>query len=452
VIEKNSSLIISASGVRGIVGEGLVPEIVVGLAAAFGEIRKGKILVGYDTRTSNEMFKYAVISALLSTGCEVIDLGMCPTPSVQLMVRKSGANGGVVITGSHNPAEWNALKFVRSDGLFLFPEEGEELVKVYRERRIKWSRWNGIGKVYRDDTAVEYHIDRIMELVDVDKIKGKNFKVVIDACNGAGSVISPVLLERLGCKTFKINCNTSGYFPHLPEPIPDNLQQLCRAVKDYEADIGFAHDIDADRLALVVEGGRAISEEYTLALVTKFVLQKSPGLVVTNVCTSQMIDDIAEQFNCPVKRTRVGDIYVSRCMMDCGAVIGGEGNGGVIFPLINYARDGVMALALLLNYMAEEKEPISSIVDKLPRYYRFKNKVKSYKVNLDKLREDLLKKFSSNRVDFTDGVKIWFNEGWIHMRKSGTEPVVRIIGEAKDPEDAEKLSNWALNFIDEFSY
>lgn len=445
-----SSLIISASGVRGIVGEGLTPEIVVGLVSAFGTMRKGKILVGYDTRTSNHMFKYAVFSALLSTGCEVIDLGICPTPSVQLMVKESGADGGVVITGSHNPVEWNALKFIRNDGLFLFPEEGEKLLKIYNEKKIKRSRWNSLGKVFQDNTAVERHLKKVMELVDVDKIKSKNFKVVIDACNGAGSVISPLLLKNLGCRTVKINCDANGNFPHLPEPIPANLQQLCKVVKESGADIGFAHDIDADRLALVSEKGEAISEEYTLALATKFVLQKSRGSVVTNICTSQMIDDIAREFDCLVKRTRVGDIYVSRCMMDCRAVIGGEGNGGVIFPPVNYARDGVMALALLLNYMAEEGGSISSIIEKLPKYYRFKKKIESSDINLDRIKKELIKRFDLDKMDFTDGIKVWFEEGWVHIRASGTEPVIRIISEAKNSKSAKKLSSWAMNLIGEF--
>ena len=443
----NSTLIISPSGVRGVVGKGLTPGIVTNLASAFGELMGGEILVGYDTRTSNNMFKYAVFSGLLSVGCKIVDLGVCPTPSLQFMVKETGANGGIAITGSHNPPEWNALKFVRSDGLFLFPEEGERLIEIYREGNIRRSAWNSLGSVLKDNSAISRHIKRILEVVNVDRIRGKNFKVAIDACCGAGAIASPLLLEKLGCDVITLNCNTTGMFPHPPEPTPANLRDLCRVVKEAGADVGFAHDADADRLALVSEKGEAISEEYTLVMVTKSILQKSKGFVVTNICSSQAVDDIAGEFGCPVKRTPVGDVYVSRCMRDCGAVIGGEGNGGVIFPPVNYARDGMTALALVLDYLASENIPISSVIDSLPSYYMFKRKIKNPGINLDRLKHKLSREFNSSKLDFLDGIKIWFPEGWVHIRASGTEPVLRIIGESKDPSGIKKLTDWALGTI-----
>ncbi len=446
-MKPNPNLVISASGIRGVVGEGLVPDIVMALASAFGVMVPGKILVGYDTRTSNDLFKYAIFSALLSVGCKVVDLGICPTPSLQFMVKETEATGGIVITGSHNPSEWNALKFVRGDGLFLFPEEGNKLIDIYKKGNIKRSAWNNLGTISKDDSVLARHIEKILKIVDVDKISRKNFKVVIDACNGAGTVISPLLLEKLGCEVVRLNCSTTGIFPHLPEPIPANLQDLSSRVKESKADIGFAHDPDADRLVLVSEKGEALSEEYTLMMVVKFILQSSRGPVVTNICSSQAIDDIAAGFNCPVKRCPVGDVYVSRCMRDCQAVIGGEGNGGVIFPLVNYARDGVTALAFILNYLAVENNSLSSIVDKLPSYYMFKKKISNHGINLSKLKSKLMRKFNPDQLNFLDGAKIWLPEGWVHIRASGTEPVLRIIGEAKDKTKIKKLSDWALDII-----
>lgn len=443
----NSALIISASGVRGIVGEGLTPDIVGRLTCVFGEMMGGKILVGCDTRTSNQMFKYAVFSALLSVGCAVVDLEICPTPTLQFMVKQTGANGGIAITGSHNPPEWNALKFVRSDGLFFSPQEGRKLIDVYKQGPIKRSAWDSLGKVSRNSSAIYRHIKKIMESVDVGKIRSKNFKVVMDACNGAGALISPLLLEELGCEVIRLNCEISGKFAHLPEPTPANLQALSRMVRKTGADIGFAHDADADRLALASEKGEALCEEYTLMVATKFVLKDRKGPVVTNICTSQAIDDIASEFNCEVKRTPVGDINVSQCMKDCKAVVGGEGNGGVIFPPVNYARDGVVALALTLNYLADENTCLSSIVDRLPFYYMMKRKVRSQGIDLKKIKQELKVKFSSNQLDFLDGVKVLLPEGWFHIRASGTEPVLRIISEAKDKKTAEQLSDWALDIV-----
>ena len=443
----NSSLIVSASGVRGIVGEGLNPEVVLRFACAFGKMVKGRILVGYDTRTSNKMFKYAVFSGLLSVGCEVVDLGICPTPSIQLMVRETGADGGIAITGSHNPPEWNALKFIRRDGLFLFPEEGERLFLIYKKNKIENVRWNEIGDVSQDNSAIKRHIQKILEVVDVERIRKKGFKVVIDGCNGAGSVISPFLLKELGCEVVELNCQPNGFFPHLPEPTPANLQQLCEKVKETGADIGFAHDADADRLAIVSEKGEGLSEEYTLLLAIKSVLQKRRGPVVTNISTSKAVEDIAGEFNCPVKRTKVGDIYVSRCMKDCRAVIGGEGNGGVIFPPVNYARDGIAAIALILELAARENAPLSFITKDLPSYFMVKKKIKSIFVNFDELREKIIKNLGCVKVDLLDGIKIWLDEGWVHIRASRTEPVIRVISEAKIKEDAEKICDMVVELI-----
>ncbi len=412
------SLIVSPSGVRGVVGKDLVPEVVVKFARAFGKLMNGgKIAIGSDTRTSNEMFRYAAFSGLLSLGCDVVDLGICPTPSIQLMVKQLKARGGIVITGSHNPVEWNALKFVRSDGLFLYPEEGKKLLEIY-ENSIAQVSWDGIGTIFKDGSAIDNHLGKILEVVDKEKIRKKKFKVVLDACNGAGALISPLLLNELGCEVTKVNCIPNGIFPHPPEPIPSNLGELCRIVKDEKADIGFAHDADADRLTVVSEKGEALPEDYTLLLTTRFILKKSKGLVVTNVCTTHALNEVAREFGCEVIRTRVGDIWVSSLMKEKGAVIGGEGNGGVIIPQINYARDGIAALALLLEYLAQENKPVSQLADSLPQYFMVKKKLRASPGCFAQIEQGLKEEFEKEKLNFLDGVKVKKKEGWVHIRVS----------------------------------
>lgn len=443
-----SSLLVSASGIRGIVGKSLTPEIVIRFSAAFGKfVQGGTVIVGSDTRTSNEMFKYAVLSGLLSTGCTPIDAGICPTPSLQLLVETSRADGGIAITGSHNPVEWNALKFIRNDGLFLYPEEGERLLQIYKENRIGWVSWDRIRKVHLESSAIETHIRKILNLVNRAKIEERRFKVAIDACNGAGALISPELLQRLGCEVIKLNCQPDGIFPHPPEPVPSNLNQLSRVVRNEGADIGFAHDADADRVVLASENGEVLPPDYSLLLVTKFILSKKRGPVVTNLSTTQALDDIAKEYDCEVSRTKVGDIYVSRCMREKKAVIGGEGSGGVIIPEIHYARDGIAAMALLLEYLAISSRSLSELIDEIPRYYMIQGKAKSPEKDPSLLEANLKRKFKKGRFNFLDGVRIDLQEGWIHIRVSGTEPVTRVIAEAKTKEKAETLYNLALKCL-----
>ena len=443
-----NSLMVGVSGVRGIVGEALVPEVVAKFSAAFGRFtQKGMIVVGSDTRTSNQMFKYAVFSGLLSTGCEIVDVGVCPTPSLQLMVEKLKANGGIVITGSHNPAEWNALKFIRSDGLFLYPEQGKRFLQIYAKERIPRVKWDGIREIHQNTLAIENHLNKVLKFVNKEKIKNRGFKVVLDACNGAGALISPQLIRRLGCEAIELNCRPDGIFAHPPEPIPSNLKQLSEVVKTEGADIGFAHDADADRVAIVTEKGEILPGEYSLLLAAKFTLSKRKGLVVTNLSTTQALDDVAREFSSSVERTKIGDINVSRQMKEKKAVIGGEGNGGVIIPEIHYARDGIAAIALLLEYLAEAGEPISKLASRLPRYYMVKKKLEFTKGDFSPIETRLRKEFKEEKLDFLDGVKISLKEGWIHIRPSGTEPVIRIITEAKTREKAEELYQLALRQI-----
>ena len=438
---------VGASGVRGIVGEDLNPELVAKFSAAFGQFSgNGLVVVGSDTRPSNQMFRYAVFAGLLSSGCEVVDLGICPTPSLQLMVRNLEAKGGIAITGSHNPPEWNALKFVRPDGLFLYPEQIRQLVRI-TQSAIKKAGWDRTGKVRWDNSAIENHLKKILPLVDQQEIQARHFKVVIDGCNGAGALITPRLLQKLGCEVVELNCEPHGYFAHLPEPTRSNLKELSQIVQSEKADIGFSHDADADRVGLVTEKGDILPEDYVLLLVAKFVLSKKKGLVVTNLSTTQALDDLAADFDSEVRRTKVGDVYVARCMRKEKAVIGGEGNGGIIVPEIHYARDGIAAVALILNYLAQTGSSLSLLANSLPRYYMVKRKVKIARESFPPSREYLKDQFGAARFNFLDGVKIILKEGWIHVRPSGTEPVVRIISEAKTREGAENLCRMGMEKV-----
>jgi phosphomannomutase len=439
-----NSLLISVSGVRGIVGvrEGLTPDFVSRFAAAFGSwCGRGKIVVGGDCRISREMVQHAVFSGLLAVGSEVVDLGVCPTPTVELAVRKLRARGGIAITASHNPIQWNALKLVNSGGMFLSPGEGEEVRKLFDRGAIDYRPYNRLGSVSLDMTMLDHHLEQILSLdvVNVNRIRKTRYRVVIDTVNGAGSVISPVLLEELGCRVVELNTEPTGYFAHSPEPIPRNLLQLRRMVKNRGADIGFANDPDADRLAVVTEKGIAPGEEHTLALAVKYVLAKRRGPVVVNLSTSRMIDDIAGELRRKVYRTKVGEINVALKMKEVRAPIGGEGNGGVIYPRLHYGRDALLGMALILSYMAESGSTISELIGGLPKYYMIKDRIAATAQEIKPGLRRLRKHFRSAEFDETDGLKIDLPEGWLHIRASNTEPIVRLLAEAKSKRIARQM-------------
>lgn len=446
--KSQNNLIFSISGLRGIVGDGLTPELVVKYASAFGYSSKGKIVIGRDTRNTGEMIKNLVISSLVATGCEVIDLGICPTPTVELAVLDLKAKGGIVITASHNPIEWNALKFINSEGMFITEQEKNRIEKLVQNQKIKFASWDKIGKVNKDSFQIEKHISKILNLSLVQKetIREKRFKVVIDCVNGAGSFASPILLEKLGCEVIKINCENTGTFPHPPEPVPANLTQLCDAVRQYQADIGFANDPDADRLAIVSEKGDAIGEEYTLVLATKYVLSKKKGPVVVNLSTTKMIDDVAKLYSAPVHRTKVGEANVGLKLKQVKGVIGGEGNGGVILPELHYGRDALVGLALILSYLAESRLTVSQAIEQIPKYYMLK---KSFPINKDfeKLLHKFKAKYRKSSMNTRDGLRIDLPDGWLHIRKSNTEPIARVIAEAQDKKQVDDLVNSALKFF-----
>jgi phosphomannomutase len=438
----SSMLKISISGVRGIANDSLTPDVCLSFAKAFGTYLKGgKVVVGTDTRASSEFIKGIVMQGLISCGCQVIDLGIAPTPTVGFMAKELKAAGGLVVTASHNPPQWNGLKFIRGDGIFLNQGQMEELIELY-ERKI-FVQVPG-GKVKSQSKPYELHINKVVRSVKASAIRPKKFKVVYDACNGAGSIITGMLLKKLGCQVVALNCDTKKPFPHGAEPTPANLEELCAAVKKEKAAVGFAQDPDADRLALVIDGGEAISEEYTLALAVQHVLSRALGgkrIVVINLSTSKITEDVAKSLGAVVIRTKIGEVHVAEELKREKGRIGGEGNGGVIYPQVGYMRDSLAGIALILELLAQSGQKLSEIVDTLPKYYMYKTKVECKdQSQVEALVEKAKEILKDETVDLTDGVKVYLPEGSLQVRASNTEPIVRIFSEAKTPEQAKKLS------------
>ncbi len=437
-------LMIGVSGVRGRIDRDFTPRVIIAFSQAFGRLIGGrKVVVGRDTRPSGEMCRHALLSGLLSVGCEVVDLGICPTPTVLLMVKELDASGGIAITASHNPIEWNALKFVGADGAFLGRAEMEKMMESVRAiSEDDRSRGIEFGTVTHFSEGVDQHIQAILDLdmIDVKRVQEKKFRVALDCVNGAGSAMVPKLLAKLGCEVLPLHCELSGFFPRGAEPVAENLEELSKFVRERGADIGMALDPDADRLALVDETGRPLGEEMTLALAVRFVLGKKRGPVAANLSTSMMIDVIAREYGVEVHRTPVGEIHVARRLEEVGGVVGGEGNGGVILPELHLTRDAPLAVALILQYLLESGLPLNSLASQLPSYEMIKGKVElreRQEVDLGSIRDA----HSGAGIDETDGLKLMWDNEWVHIRKSGTEPIVRIIVEAENKERAARLFN-----------
>jgi len=439
-------LMVSVSGVRGRVGESLTPEIIAKFAAGFGAwamsrgTGKARIVVGRDSRVSGPMFQLVVHAALQSVGCDVIDVGMVPTPTVQLAVEHHQANGGLAITASHNPIEWNALKFIGPSGLFLDSDEGKQMREVV-ESNFPRATWDKLGTITQDKDAAREHIERILALpfLNVEAIRKREFRVALDCVRGAGGTFMPILLELLGCKLATINMQPDGRFPRPPEPVAENLGELQKLVQDSHCEIGMAVDPDVDRLALVSEEGVAIGEDYTLALAAKEVLRHRKGVVVTNLSTSRIVDDIAAEAGTRVIRAPVGEVNVATRMRAENAPIGGEGNGGVILSELHLGRDAPVGAALMLQLLLEESKPLSKIIAQYPRYIIFKDKLDRPNAPLDAVYEALRKHFADADVDTQDGLRLTWPDRWVHIRPSGTEPIVRVIAEAPTAEAAEQL-------------
>jgi phosphomannomutase len=425
------TLKISISGVRGVIGESLTPSLLTRFAQAFGTyVGSGTIVIGRDPRTSGEMVKQAVIAGLLSSGCRVIDIGMCPVPTIQLLVRHHHAHGGIAITASHNPAEWNALKFVGADGLFLNSGEAREMLDIYHQGEYTKVAGAEMREVEEISGATDLHIQKILDVLGPLPQREKPLRVVLDACNGAGSLVGPKLLEALGAEVIPINVTPNGLFPRPAEPLAENLGDLCAAVKEHRADIGFAQYMDADRLAMVSEQGTAIGEYYTLVLATLYVLGKELGPVVANLSSTSVLQEVASRFNCPLFLTRIGEVNVTEEMQKQNAVIGGEGNGGVIYPRINFARDSLTGMALILHLLAETGETITELVNSFPTFSLIKEKVVCPSNKISAVLRMLRHEYAGYPLDVRDGVKVILPAGWFLVRGSNTEPIIRVIAEA----------------------
>jgi len=436
-----SKLMVSVSGVRGIYGDTLTPEIAMRYAAHFGIFSKrGKIIVGRDSRVTGPAMFNAVTAGLMSVGCDVVNLGIVSTPTVLLAVEESDASGGISITASHNPAEWNAMKFVGENGMFLFPENADTFIDSL-DKPVEYVGWDRIGKISSDPDGSKRHIEKVLQIpyLDVEKIRARKFKVVLDCVNGAGGVIAPDLLRDLGCEVFELNCEPTGIFAHVPEPLNKNLGGLEKAVADHKTDLGFATDPDVDRLSVVDETGKCIGEEFSLLLAEKFILSKTKGDIVTNLSSSMASEDIAAEFGAKVHRTKVGEINVGKKMMELTSPVGGEGNGGIICPEVHYTRDAPAGMAVILGYLAERNEPISKLAAEIPHYYFAKNKIKVDPAELDNIMLKVPEIFADYELDTTDGIKILGNKFWIHIRKSGTEPIIRVYVESKSVEQSEHI-------------
>lgn len=444
------TLMVSVSGIRGIIGDGLDPQTIVKYTSAFAEFcGKGKIVLGSDGRISGEMVKNIVVGTLIAKGNDVIDIGICPTPTVLFNVRNLKASGGIQISASHNPNEWNALKLINRKGEFLSPEENTAMLSLIEESQKKYSLWNRLGKIVKYDEGLNNHIEAVlkMDYINLSKIRKRKFRVVLDCVNGAGAYSMPLLLKKLGCEVIEINCEKNGIFPRLPEPIPENLKSTMKAVKKYKAEFGIVVDPDVDRLVLITEKGEPFNEENTITQAVKFYLSKKKGNVVVNLSTTRAVDDVAKSYGCKVFRSPVGEANVVKKMKEVRAVIGGEGSGGVILPEINFGRDALVGTVILLQHLLEFGGTLSKLKNSLPQYFISKKKIELENRNGDEVISKLAEKYSSYQINQEDGLRIDFDDHWVHFRKSNTEPIIRCIVEAKTKKEAESLSEKYLNEI-----
>lgn len=456
-VQLPANLMVSVSGIRGRVGDPLTPELVAGVAAAFGaflrsEGRGDTVCVGRDSRTSGPMFERAVTAGLQSVGCRVVALGIVPTPTLMLAVEHHGAAGGVGVTASHNPAEWNALKLATGEGMFLDAEAAAAFQAYLREEDPPRAAWDELPEPVADDEAVERHLRSVLALpqLDVEGLRNRAFHVALDCVRGAGGVMVPQLLEELGCRVSGMGLEPDGRFPRDPEPTAANLAGLGERVRESGADVGLAVDPDADRLSLVDETGTAVGEDFTLALASAVVLSRSPGTVVTNLSTSRVVEDVARAYDGELVLAPVGEINVARRMQRENAVVGGEGNGGVILPDLHFTRDAPAGAALILQHLLDEELTVSAAIARWPEYAIVKEKMSFPREALDDAYEALEEDLGAPERNTSDGLRLaWPRRGaWLHVRPSGTEPVVRLIAEARSREAAQELVDRARTLLD----
>ncbi|MCF7805677.1 MAG: phosphoglucosamine mutase [Candidatus Marinimicrobia bacterium] len=455
-------LIESISGIRGIVGTGLTPQSIVNYISAFAHWVDGpRVVVGRDSRQHGLLIRQLVIATLRAKGIEVCDIGITPTPTAQLMTEHLNADGGIMITASHNPEQWNGLKFINADGMFLDATQVEEMFSILRNGEYTFEKWDRIGDVREIHGAIDEHIESILDLsiIQPKKIAKRKFRVVVDAVNGAGSIALPALLEELGCEVLPINCVPNGRFPHEPEPLPENLTQLSEEVKRQNADLGIVVDPDADRCGLVDGDGKYLVEEYTLVMAVDTVLaqlqsQDSDQMdkpVVTNLSTTLAVDKIAEKYGAEVVRTPVGEINVATRMADLDALIGGEGNGGVILAESHLGRDSLVASALVLQRLTDLDTSIREYFESLPRFVMSKEKLDIGDSDPRKMLSQIQEESDSAEIDLQDGVKFTWSDRWVHIRTSNTEPIIRVYGEAGSKEKADELTTKYLNRLKELA-
>ncbi len=446
------ALMISVSGIRGIFGTHLTPENLVTFTAAYGTwLRGGPVVVGRDSRVTGQICEDIVCATLQSVGCDVIKAGIATTPTVAMGVLKHKAAGGIILTASHNPAEWNALKLLNNKSEFLDAEQGQAVLDIAEKGEFSYKMFDEIGSVTEVETLADYHIQKILELpyIDPEIIRKQNFTVAVDAVNGAGSHALPALLENLGATVHRLHCEPNGIFPHNPEPLPEHLTEIREFIKSNKCDLGVVTDPDGDRLALVDEKGDLFGEEYTQVAAFDLMLSKKPGDTATNLSSSRAADDITKKYGKTCHRAAVGEINVVKKMQQTKSVISGEGNGGVINPDLHPGRDSLVGTTMILQLLAEREMKASEYRSTLPYYEMSKQKIELKKLgkDADDLLDSVTETFSKHQPETTDGVKIDFEEGWVHLRKSNTEPIVRIYSEARYKQQAEKLAEEVISSV-----
>ncbi|MFT4071347.1 MAG: phosphoglucosamine mutase [Dysgonamonadaceae bacterium] len=459
------SLIKSISGIRGTiggsVGEGLNPLDTVKFVTAYAEfirrttkVTSNKIVVGRDARISGPMMEQIVVGTLMGTGFDVVNIGLATTPTTEIAVAKENACGGIILTASHNPRQWNALKLLNERGEFLSAAEGAEVLQIAEEEKFVYADVDHLGKVSHEN-YMTYHINSVLnlDLVDVEAIRKAKFKVAVDAVNSVGGIIIPELLCALGVEeVLKLHCNPHGNFAHNPEPLPENLTEISHLMKSSRADVGFVVDPDVDRLAIVCEGGEMFGEEYTLVAVADYILQHTPGNTVSNLSSSRALRDVTQKYGGVYNAAAVGEVNVVEKMKATNTVIGGEGNGGIIYPASHYGRDALVGIALFLTYLAKSGKKVSELRASYPQYFIAKQKVElTPEIDVDKILNAVKEKFATFDITDIDGVKIDFPDKWVHLRKSNTEPIIRVYSEAHTMEEAQKVGKEVMDVIHELA-
>ena len=460
------TLIKSISGIRGTiggqVGEGLNPLDIVKFTSAYATlirktctVKNNKIVIGRDARLSGEMVKNVVAGTLMGMGWDVVDIGLASTPTTELAVTMEGASGGIILTASHNPKQWNALKLLNEKGEFLNKEEGNEVLRIAEAEAFEYAEVDRLGTYRQDNTLNQKHIDSVLalDLVDVEAIRKAGFRVAIDCVNSVGGIILPQLLEALGvAHVEKLYCEPTGDFQHNPEPLEKNLGDIMQLMAQGQNDVAFVVDPDVDRLAIICEDGRMFGEEYTLVAVADYVLKHTPGDTVSNLSSTRALRDVTARYGQHYYASAVGEVNVTTKMKEVGAVIGGEGNGGVIYPASHYGRDALVGIALFLSHLAHEKKKVSELRASYPAYYMAKNRVDlTPATDVDAILDKVKELYRNEEINDIDGVKIDFPDKWVHLRKSNTEPIIRVYSEASTPEDAEKIGQEVMKVIEELA-